>query len=239
MLDNELEKPLTPAWWPLNWLKLLYVAWFDQAWYWRNVRPRLRGRRQGWSYLLQAAAAVLLLNLALDAGAYLFFQTTGLSAGWGFEAELTLFILPLGVLLALLVLDVLLGSLADALADMACFGPLMWLMTSVYWLAQGYIPLSRPVIVAAAIGTGLLWGFTRGLAEGLKRGRGLDWADFWKRGQFLDLLIIGFVLARPRKDWVLSLLISLCAVLVNLPARAWTARQIPDPNLRQRLANPE
>jgi hypothetical protein len=59
-------RPLEPAWSPLSWLRIVYAVWFDQLWYWREIRPRLHGKTVSWPLVAQAYAGSLLGALALQ-----------------------------------------------------------------------------------------------------------------------------------------------------------------------------
>jgi hypothetical protein len=38
---------------PRSWFRLIYAVWFDQRWYWQQVRPHLQNQRLAWRLLIQ------------------------------------------------------------------------------------------------------------------------------------------------------------------------------------------
>ena len=74
---NKTSPPTQPQpydfsrwWWPVNWLRIVYGVWVDQLWYWENVRPLLRGRKQGWGIFAQGMLGAVLVALVPLAGPY-------------------------------------------------------------------------------------------------------------------------------------------------------------------------
>lgn len=56
-----------PRWWsPIQWLQIVCSIWCNQLWYWQNVRPKLRGRKQGWGIFLQTTVGATFIGLILS-----------------------------------------------------------------------------------------------------------------------------------------------------------------------------
>ncbi|MDI7275103.1 MAG: hypothetical protein QME94_03910 [Anaerolineae bacterium] len=62
MMSEPSRDTLSRWWSPLQWLRIACSAWVDQAWYWQNVRPHLRGRKQGWGLFGQAVLGATLAS---------------------------------------------------------------------------------------------------------------------------------------------------------------------------------
>ena len=101
-MDYKANDTLVRWWWPGQWLRIVYSVWFDQAWYWRNVRPRLHGRAQGWEIFVQGMLGTAIVALAVVAVTGALLAIAGIPIRWAFMVPTVALGMAVGMLFGIL-----------------------------------------------------------------------------------------------------------------------------------------
>jgi hypothetical protein len=224
-------------WWsPAQWLRLVYGVWADQLWYWWTVRPRLKGRRQGWGLLVQA-----LLGALCTAGILLLVSVPALRAA-GVAIDGRSLALSLALCAALLVagaaVAALLAGTSRAMPGLAAGGPFLagvglyagiWLHLGPLNGVMSQLRTAGVTTVALLAGCalmGMYWGLIRCVMDG-----DVLWVEILGEAVVFGLGIVERSLAVAVGA---AALWALCAFL----GMRWAARQVPDEELQKQLAAP-
>ena len=62
--DN--DNILSPWWWPIYWLRIVYSIWFDQLWYWDNVEPQLKDKQRRKTIFVQSILGTFIVTSAIS-----------------------------------------------------------------------------------------------------------------------------------------------------------------------------
>lgn len=100
-VNSTSNSTLTHWWWPGQWLRIVYSIWFDQLWYWENIRPHLGDCRTGWKFFIQALLGTALSALFLVALAGSAIQLLGIQFEWDLMFRGTAFSLLFGLFLGI------------------------------------------------------------------------------------------------------------------------------------------
>ena len=243
-MNDDIGDEFARWWWPGQWLHIVYGVWIDQLWYWQNVRPRLRGRTQGWKIFVQGMLGTALIGLA-------FAVIVGIVS----QLELSRWIFLVPVVASCIVLGIVLGIGAvvagwafdittrgsgisftfGKVADSVIIG--MWIGTA-FTVAILSLPLEFPIGGLGSISSNLnlVALATIGGASGIA----LSVGDGHRQGLLQSLLIAllaGWFIGPG--GIVVHIATGAVVGLSYYLGNRWATRQIPDEETRKRLANPE
>ncbi len=225
-MNDKTQDPLARWWWPGQWLHIVYGVWIDQLWYWKNVRPRMQGWRQGWKISIQGLLGAALIVFIVSA------ITGEVLLGMGIEVRWTLLALGVGVIALVSAIvgsivasaDGLPTSLAYTVTFCTTFG-----IPLCVDLGTGMIGPTNLVIAILGALVGMAFGVARGLVKGVVFSIG------W------DLIVAGIMaLSLALRNGIPITIIMLVAFCFGFGVGGlWAIRQVPDINIRKRLANPD
>jgi hypothetical protein len=238
---------LSRWWWPGQWLGIVYGAWFDQRWYWEEVRPRLN-QQGGWLIYLQGVLGTLLMALLLVVGSGLVMRLFGWRLPW------FLMLMGMGVGIGLALLTLKLG-LTHSMGLVLTWG--LWLgvalglvfpLVPLFYGLQVTNMLIVPLLVSyAVIGTSM--GLVSGVGQILQRGELVDTWQFRLTLAVCHWVMVGLVVALMgyvggMQPGYFHLLFGLPTLNTGLAfglwlGGRWATRQVPDVEARRMLAQGE
>ncbi len=234
-MNDRTKDPFACWWWPGQWLHIVYGIWIDQLWYWQNMRPRLHGRTKGWGIWAQGMLGAGIIGFALAAFAGVILSVIGTQVRWEFLFPAVAIGIGLGVGLGMLGVVASIGAgMVTGIVTAVCLSTMFgvsagWGGTQDMILgnAQSFTILSviGPIVMTISLGVG------RVVFEG----------DKWSVPESLivAILMFGATLTYsqvPKPEVIIAQAVAIGAGLY-LSGR-WAARQVPDNELRKRLANP-
>lgn len=264
--DTPATASFAPWWWPGNWLQIVYGVCVDQRWYWHQLRPQISGRAGRSIMLQATLGALLCglvlalppLGLAYATGQQACLPELQDALLWGLGLTL------INGLLTRLVQGTS-ASVPYMAASGVVIGLVACLSLSVALLANAFVPALREpfgimrssldIQVFSILGPAL--GLYGGLCRIVIDGSARSWSGTElhlpgsdrRRLELLTLWLLAIVLAAPAgvlDNWRLGpdlfwIYAGLFGPLIGALSgyhlgASWASRQVPDPALRQRLA---
>ena len=78
--DSLAEYKLSVSWW--SGLRVVYAVWFDQLWYWREIRPYLATNKPKSNLFISTAIIIFIINSLLFIVSGLVFHFLGFDFDW-------------------------------------------------------------------------------------------------------------------------------------------------------------
>ena len=78
--DSMEESKLSVSWW--SGLRVVYAVWFDQLWYWREIRPYLATNKPKSNLFISTAIIIFIINSLLFIVSGLVFHSLGFDFDW-------------------------------------------------------------------------------------------------------------------------------------------------------------
>ncbi|HLF26954.1 MAG TPA: hypothetical protein VJG32_11505 [Anaerolineae bacterium] len=240
-MNTESRDPLSRWWWPGQWLHIVYGVWVDQLWYWKNVRPQLHGRRQGWGFVIQGMLGAVLVVLIFLVVLQVVVEATG---GRTQRDTVLIVVATLGLMFIMSSFAAVIAGVASGMVSSVTVTIAVGLITSmltsiapdIFVFALRGKPAPSPaldlgggmLIVLSMMIAGMAGGVNSGVLEG-------------RNPRLSDVLLLAIIASIVGGVWNIAItVIAISASGLGLYlGNLWAIRQIADIDVRRRLANPE
>ncbi len=249
-LNNNTKDPLTRWWWPGQWLHIVYGVWIDQLWYWQNVRPRLRDLQQGWKILSQGFLGAILASLFFSGiiggmlsivRVHVYLETLVQGAILGILVAVTMNAISMGVS----VITRLRIRNRDVVYAIVSNTVIVVVVSVAAGIFQWNNNRNMPVIATVQAVGGLIMGLSLNVAECVSTGDAQSINSAVIFGLFAGAIAAGAVNGvKSVGDFIVSFALLAVEAIVSYSVglclgRYWATRQVPDAEMRKRLANPK
>ena len=207
-------------WWPGHWLRIVYSVWFDQLWYWENIRPCLSEKYASYKLLISGMFGSLIVGSFLGLLINILISQLGYKVtGWHLLI-MSIFIIVIAIFSVAILLVALTSQAQIAKATSWCLGSSVVLTTvsgSLLTLLLSDIPVIILFLVFS-LAIGLSISFGEGIGSGVKASL--------VRNSLLPVVFILFFVLLSRFTIGYGLLLGLAYFLGVYLGGFWSTRQL-------------